>query len=192
MHSHCLTLPTFGYSRLQARLPLNQRHNSDGVDSNLHQQNFLSTYGSQRAALRVTVQCSSEDAQSDQNPPAEAQQASTPNSSAALAIGSIALAVVAFVASRTLLGRPALDELRLQSMPLDSALENGKPTLLEFYADWCEVCNELAPVTLQVRYSILACSYVGLRCTHDEFAMQTVLQCDHESDCREAAEAARC
>jgi hypothetical protein len=67
-----------------------------------------------------------------------------------LAVGSVGLAVIAFVASRSLQGRPALDELRSTSMSLDSALENGKPTLLEFYADWCEVCRELAPMTLQV------------------------------------------
>ena len=71
-----------------------------------------------------------------------------------LTLGSIGLAIVAFLASRSLLGRPALEELRLQSLPLDTALDNGRPTLLEFYADWCEVCSELAPATLQVRPTV--------------------------------------
>ena len=88
---------------------------------------------------------------SDQSPAGGVLPASQPSNSVLLAMGSIGLAVVAFVASRSLLGRPALDELRLQSMPLDSALANGRPTVLEFYADWCEVCNELAPTALQVR-----------------------------------------
>ena len=115
---------------------------------------FSRKHCSNSAARRCALQCSSNpDGQqgvSDQSPAGGNLSASQPCNSVLLAVGSIGLAVVAFVASRSLLGRPALDELRLQSMPLDSALANGRPTVLEFYADWCEVCNELAPTALEV------------------------------------------
>lgn len=42
-------------------------------------------------------------------------------------------------------GLTALREMAQQSVPYQTALSNGQPTLIEFYADWCTSCQSLAP-----------------------------------------------
>ncbi len=43
-----------------------------------------------------------------------------------------------------------LDQLAKNSLEPDIALSNGKPTVFEFYADWCEACKEMAPDMVEV------------------------------------------
>ena len=67
------------------------------------------------------------------------------------------MAAAAVLVSRGLDGGPAIARLQRASVPLEAALSNGRPTVLEFYADWCAVCSELAPATLEVPYYLLPC-----------------------------------
>ena len=44
-----------------------------------------------------------------------------------------------------------LDELAQNSLLPEKALSNGRPTVFEFYADWCEACKEMAPDMLEFK-----------------------------------------
>lgn len=53
-----------------------------------------------------------------------------------LAGGAVAAGVALFLASRLLTGGPSIAALEQEAIPLDVALSNGKPTVVEFYASW--------------------------------------------------------
>ena len=62
-----------------------------------------------------------------------------------IAMVAIALTVALFLGLRTQTPEATLAKLDQGSTPLELALSNGKPTLMEFYADWCTVCQKMAP-----------------------------------------------
>ncbi|KAG9440820.1 hypothetical protein H6P81_020985 [Aristolochia fimbriata] len=66
-----------------------------------------------------------------------------------IAVASTASAVGLFLSTRLDFGI-SLGDLTANAMPYEQALSNGLPTVVEFYADWCEVCRELAPDVYQV------------------------------------------
>ena len=53
-----------------------------------------------------------------------------------LAAAAATFAVVAFAATRLFSASPSLASLEQQSVPLEVALKNGRPTMIEFYANW--------------------------------------------------------
>lgn len=66
-----------------------------------------------------------------------------------IAVVTTVAAVGLFLSSRLDFG-VSLKDLSAAALPYEVALANGKPTVVEFYADWCEVCRELAPDVYKV------------------------------------------
>lgn len=63
---------------------------------------------------------------------------------------AVALSVALFLGFKTQGNAVSLTSLDEQSTPLEVALSNGKPTLMEFYANWCTSCQAMAPDIAQL------------------------------------------
>lgn len=61
-----------------------------------------------------------------------------------IALVAIILSVALFLGLQTETSSVSLDTQAEQSTPLEAALSNGKPTLMEFYANWCTSCQAMA------------------------------------------------
>ena len=62
-----------------------------------------------------------------------------------IALVAITLSVAIFLGLRTETTATNLTELAEGSTPLEVALSNEQPTLMEFYANWCTSCMVMAP-----------------------------------------------
>ncbi len=68
-----------------------------------------------------------------------------------IAIVAIALGIALFLGLKTDSTSVSLAELGKTSIPLEVAVSNGKPSLVEFYADWCTVCQKMSPDMAKLR-----------------------------------------
>ncbi len=68
-----------------------------------------------------------------------------------IAVVAIILGVTLLLGIRSQTTTTSLAELDSKSTPLEVAMKNGKPSLVEFYANWCTVCQKMAPDIAQLK-----------------------------------------
>lgn len=61
-----------------------------------------------------------------------------------IALIAVILGVVLVLSSQTTVNSESLEAQSNQATPLEVAVNNGKPSLVEFYANWCTSCQAMA------------------------------------------------
>ena len=68
-----------------------------------------------------------------------------------IAIVAIALGIALVLGSQTSLNDQSLEAQAQEAIPLEIATSNGKPTFMEFYANWCTSCQAMASDLAQLK-----------------------------------------
>lgn len=89
---------------------------------------------------------------------------------AAILCGALAIAITLFFSSQAESASTSLDTQARASTPLEVATRNDKPTLLEFYANWCTTCQRMAGdlASLKSEYADAA-NFVMLNVDNDKW-----------------------
>ncbi|WP_320677524.1 thioredoxin domain-containing protein [Prochlorococcus sp. MIT 1300] len=67
-----------------------------------------------------------------------------------LALVAVGMATLLFFLKGGMNPAGPLEQLARRSLDPEVALANGRPTVFEFYASWCEACKEMAPTMLEL------------------------------------------
>lgn len=72
-----------------------------------------------------------------------------------VAIAAVVLTIILFLSLRVQNSEVSLKAVAQGAMPLEVALANTQPTIMEFYADWCTSCQSMAAdnLALQKQYA---------------------------------------
>lgn len=68
-----------------------------------------------------------------------------------IALVAIALGVALYFGLQTQTGTASLEKQAEASTPLEVAMNNHKPTFMEFYANWCTTCQAMASDLAQLK-----------------------------------------
>ncbi|GAB4215580.1 MAG: thioredoxin family protein [Synechococcales cyanobacterium] len=70
-----------------------------------------------------------------------------------IAVAVIVLTAGFAVANHIKHDQVSLATLSQESVPWEVAQHNGRPTILEFYADWCASCRAMSPLLADLKHS---------------------------------------
>ena len=65
-------------------------------------------------------------------------------------MAAIILGMVLFFANNNQSKQVSLEALAKRAIPIQLAQANGKPTLIEFYAEWCSSCQAMSPTLAEL------------------------------------------